>query len=228
MVTCKEAKQLRSGINVQGRIAQKDEIRNANTKFGETKVCDAILSDDSGSIRLTLWGEDTEKVKVGDKVSIENAYTTTFRNEVQLNVPRKKGKLKILDKSVPPLDESPPSDKPPKKGYDEEAKADVKSLIASIRDLKSQLGKGKVREGELEKSIFDLWNPSHSPNKNAKRLTDKKSVENAKSDLRERDLRGMDLTNAKLSDAKLSGADLSYADLTNVDLRHVDLTKTKM
>ena len=96
MVTCKEAKQLRSGINVQGRIMKKEEIRNVNTKYGETKVCDAYLVDDSGLIQLTLWGEDTEKVKVGDKVSIENAYTTTFRNEVQLNVPKKNGKLEVV------------------------------------------------------------------------------------------------------------------------------------
>ena len=95
MVTCKEAKQLRSGINVQGRIAQKDEIRNVNTKFGETKVCDAYLADESGSIKLTLWADDTEKVKDGDTVSIEGGYTTTFRNEIQLNKGRKDGKLEV-------------------------------------------------------------------------------------------------------------------------------------
>ena len=65
MVTCEEAKQLKSGINVQGKIVKKDEIRNVNTKFGETKVCDAYLEDDSGRIQLTLWDKDTEKVNNG-------------------------------------------------------------------------------------------------------------------------------------------------------------------
>ena len=212
MVTCEEAKQLRGGINVQGTITKKDEIRNTNTKFGETKVCDAILSDDSGSIRLTLWGEDTEKVKDGDKISIENAYTTTFRDKVQLNVPREKGKLEIiLDKPVLPLDESPPPDKPPSIGNDETYKPteDVECLKARIR--------------ELEKAVFDLWSPSRSPNKNAEHLPDKKAVENAKDDLRGRDLCGRDLSDTKLSDAKLASADLRHADLRGADLRGADL-----
>ena len=96
MTTCEEAKQMRSGINVQGKIERKGEIRTVTTKFGETKVCDAYLADDSGSIKLTLWAEDTEKVKDGDMVSIEGGYTTTFRNEVQLNKGRKDGKLEVI------------------------------------------------------------------------------------------------------------------------------------
>ena len=95
MTTCEEAKQMRSGINVQGKIERKGEIRTVTTKFGETKVCDAYLADDSGSIKLTLWADDTEKVKDGDMVSIEGGYTTTFRNEIQLNKGRKDGKLEV-------------------------------------------------------------------------------------------------------------------------------------
>ena len=96
MTTCEEAKQMRSGINVQGKIERKGEIRTVTTKFGETKVCDAYLADDSGTIKLTLWADDTEKVKDGDMVSIEGGYTTTFRNEIQLNKGRKDGKLEVI------------------------------------------------------------------------------------------------------------------------------------
>jgi len=95
MTTCEEAKNMKSGINVQGKIERKSEVRTVNTKFGETKVCDAYLTDDSGSIKLTLWADDTEKEKNGDMVSLEGGYTTTFRNEVQLNKGRKDGKLEV-------------------------------------------------------------------------------------------------------------------------------------
>ena len=95
MTTCEEAKQMRSGINVQGKIVDKGEVRTVTTKFGETKVCDAYLVDDSGEIKLTLWADDTEKVKDGDTVSLEGGYTTTFRNEIQLNKGRKDGKLEV-------------------------------------------------------------------------------------------------------------------------------------
>ena len=96
MTTCEEAKQMRSGINIQAKIVDKGEVRTVNTKFGETKVCDAYLEDESGRIKLTLWADDTEKVKNGDEVSLEGGYTTTFRNEVQLNKGRKDGKLEVL------------------------------------------------------------------------------------------------------------------------------------
>jgi replication factor A1 len=96
MTTCEEAKQMRSGINVQGKIVDKGEVRTVNTKFGETKVCDSYLKDDTGRIKLTLWGESIEKVKNGDTVSIQGAYTTIFRNEVQLNEKKKNGKLEVI------------------------------------------------------------------------------------------------------------------------------------
>jgi hypothetical protein len=203
---------------------KKEEIRNANTKYGETKVCDAYLVDDSGLIQLTLWGEDTEKVKVGDKVSIENGYTTTFRNEVQLNVPKKKGKLEILDKPILPLDESPSSDKPPSKGNDEASKPkeDVESPFASNFPNATKMEKGNYQDLFKDK-MHVIMAIDKTYNKNAKILPDKKAVENAKSDLRGMDLRGMDLTNAKLSDAKLAGADLRRADLRRADLRRADL-----
>ena len=96
MTTIAEAKDMKSGINVQGKIRDKGEVRTVNTKFGETKVCDAFLEDGTGSIKLTLWAEDTEKVKNGDEVKLEGGYTTTFREVVQLNRGRKDGKLEVL------------------------------------------------------------------------------------------------------------------------------------
>ena len=96
MTTVAEAKDMKSGINVQGKIRDKGEIREVKTKFGDTKVCDAWLEDESGSIKLTLWAEDTEKVKNGDEVKLEGGYTTTFREVVQLNKGRKDGKLEVL------------------------------------------------------------------------------------------------------------------------------------
>ena len=96
MTTVKEAKDMKSGINVQGKIRDKGEVRTVNTKFGETKVCDAYLEDESGRIKLTLWADDTEKVKNGDEVKLEGGYTTTFREVIQLNKGRKDGKLEVL------------------------------------------------------------------------------------------------------------------------------------
>ncbi|GIS96408.1 MAG: hypothetical protein CM1200mP23_2140 [Nitrososphaerota archaeon] len=61
-MTIEDAKNQRSDINVQGTIEEKGEARTVNTKYGETQVCDSYLVDESGRIKLTLWGEDIEKV----------------------------------------------------------------------------------------------------------------------------------------------------------------------
>jgi len=95
-MTIEDAKNQRSDITLQGTIEEKGEPRTVNTKYGETQDCDSYLKDETGRIKLTLWGEDIEKVKNGDTVSIQGAYTTTFRNEVQLNVPKKNGKLEVV------------------------------------------------------------------------------------------------------------------------------------
>ena len=88
-----EAKNQTSDISLEGKIEEKGEAREVNTKYGPTQVCDSYIVDETGRIKLTLWGDDIKKVNNGDMVSIQGAYITTFRNEKQLNVPKKNGKL---------------------------------------------------------------------------------------------------------------------------------------
>ena len=98
MVDTEEAKQMQNGINIKGKIENKGEIRTVHRKKDgvEVKVCDAYLADKVGRIKLTLWAEDAEKVKNGDCVSVQGAYTTTFRSEVKLNVSKKNGRLEVI------------------------------------------------------------------------------------------------------------------------------------
>lgn len=96
MATIKEAKNQRSDINVEGTIQDMGDPRTVNTRYGEAQVCDAYLVDDSDKIKLSLWGDDIKKVKNGDRVSIQGGYTNTFRNEVQLNIPKKNGKIEVV------------------------------------------------------------------------------------------------------------------------------------
>ncbi len=97
MASIKEAKNQRNNIDVEGTIKDVSEPRTVTTRYGESQVCDAYLEDDSGDrIKLSLWGDDIKKVKNEDKVSIKGGYTNTFRNELQLNIPRKSGELKVI------------------------------------------------------------------------------------------------------------------------------------
>jgi replication factor A1 len=80
-------------VSVTGKVDSVGEPRTVNLKAGGTNdVADAIISDESGSIKLSLWGEDINKVRAGDRVSIENGYINTFKGENSINI-GKFGKL---------------------------------------------------------------------------------------------------------------------------------------
>jgi len=80
-------------VSVTGKIDSVGEPRTVNLKAGGTNnVADAIISDESGSIKLSLWGDDINKIQPGDKVSVENGYINTFKGENSLAV-GKFGKL---------------------------------------------------------------------------------------------------------------------------------------
>jgi replication factor A1 len=71
-------------VAVEGTITEVGESRTFS-KFGkEMTVANAILKDDSGTIKLSLWNEDASKYKEGDKIKIENGYVNEFQGEMQL------------------------------------------------------------------------------------------------------------------------------------------------
>ena len=65
-------------------------------KFGKPgKVANAVAKDETGDIKLTLWNEDIDKVKAGDKVHLMNGYVNEWQGEMQLTTGRM-GKLEIV------------------------------------------------------------------------------------------------------------------------------------
>jgi replication factor A1 len=83
-------------VSVSGKIDSVGESRTVNLRAGGTNtVADAVISDETGSIKLSLWGDDINKVQPGDRVSIENGYINTFKGENSLNVGRFGKMIKI-------------------------------------------------------------------------------------------------------------------------------------
>ncbi len=81
---------------VEGEIVDLGETREVMNKYGvRMKVASATLKDDSGEVKLTLWNEDTERFKVGDKVKVSNGWVSEFRGELQLSSGRK-GKIEKI------------------------------------------------------------------------------------------------------------------------------------
>lgn len=82
---------------VEGTIDSIGEPRTVNLKAGgQAQVADAVLKDETGQIKLTLWDAQIKMIKAGSKVSIENGYINSFKGENSLNV-GKYGKLNVIE-----------------------------------------------------------------------------------------------------------------------------------
>ncbi|MEK6873090.1 MAG: SOSS complex subunit B family protein [Nanoarchaeota archaeon] len=86
-----------SNVDVDGVITEMGEIRTFDRFGRELKVANAVLKDDSGSIKLTLWNDDTN-LKEGDKVKVVNGYINEFQGEKQLTA-GKFGKIEVVGTS---------------------------------------------------------------------------------------------------------------------------------
>ncbi len=84
-------------VEVEADVVDKGSTRQVQSRMsGETfNVADAVVQDETGNVKLTLWNEQIDQVNVGDRIKIENGYVTSFKSEIQLNV-GKYGKLTIL------------------------------------------------------------------------------------------------------------------------------------
>ena len=91
--------ELKAGVgnaSIEGEVVKKEEPREVLTKFGKkTRVANATVKDESGEITLSLWGDDIEKVQVGNKISIENGWVSEFKGNVQISA-GKYGKINVV------------------------------------------------------------------------------------------------------------------------------------
>ncbi|MDP7323832.1 MAG: SOSS complex subunit B family protein [Candidatus Woesearchaeota archaeon] len=79
-------------------VVEKGDIREFE-KFGKPgRVCNAVAKDGSGQVKISLWNEQIDEVKVGDKVKISNGYVNEWQGELQLTT-GKFGKFEIVGKA---------------------------------------------------------------------------------------------------------------------------------
>ena len=91
-----ELKPDQGNVSLTAEVVSMEEPREVNTKFGTTVELNiAIIKDDSGEIKLTLWGEQAKGIEVGKKIEISGAFVKDFRGEKQLSLTRQ-GKIEIV------------------------------------------------------------------------------------------------------------------------------------
>lgn len=84
-------------VDLQVEVIEKEEPREFE-KFGKKgRVCNAIIKDETGTMKLTLWNEDVDRIHIGDKLNIKNGYVNEWQGEKQLST----GKFGIIEKIEP-------------------------------------------------------------------------------------------------------------------------------
>jgi len=83
---------LRTGmthVNLKARVLQIPRPKLVVTRFGNcASVTNALIGDETGTIKLCLWNAQITSISNGDTIQIENARTCTFRGEKQLSIGR--------------------------------------------------------------------------------------------------------------------------------------------
>ena len=83
-------------VNLKAKIIELKEPREVMTKFGTaTTLTEATLEDETGTIKLTLWGKQADELEEGSEVEITGGFTKEFRDELQLGL-GKKGSIKAI------------------------------------------------------------------------------------------------------------------------------------
>jgi replication factor A1 len=94
-------------VHVTVRVLESGETKVIRTRVGERTISEAIVGDESGRVKLTLWGKAAGTLNVGDVVDLQGCWTSAFRGNVQLNVGGR-GKIEVVeDDKVPPADQIP-------------------------------------------------------------------------------------------------------------------------
>jgi replication factor A1 len=84
---------LRTGmkkVSVKARVLEIARPILVFTRFGNyATVANALIADETGTIKLCLWNEQINSVSEGDTIQVENVNVSTFRGEKQLRIGKK-------------------------------------------------------------------------------------------------------------------------------------------
>jgi replication factor A1 len=84
-------------VSLKAKVVEIAKPQHVFTRFGNyASVANALLADETGTIKLCLWNEQIGSISLGDTVQIDNVNVSMFRGERQLRI-GKKGTLSITE-----------------------------------------------------------------------------------------------------------------------------------
>ena len=92
-----ELKPQMGNVEIEVEVKEVGEPREFE-KYGKAgKVATAIVKDDTGELPMSLWNEQVDEIKVGDKLKITNGYVSEWQSKPQLTA-GKFGTMTVIKK----------------------------------------------------------------------------------------------------------------------------------
>ena len=105
-----------NNLDVVVRVIESEEPKVINTRSGQRTISEAMVGDETGRVKLTLWGKAAGVVKEGQVVEIKGAWTTAYRGNVQLNIGGK-GNIGESSEELPEAEKIPEDSPTAPEGY---------------------------------------------------------------------------------------------------------------
>jgi replication factor A1 len=87
--------------DVTVKVLNLSERKTIDSKFGGSRdLVEATVGDETGTVILTLWGEQIDAASQDDVLEINNGYVSLVRGHMRLNV-GKYGSFKKVDEEIP-------------------------------------------------------------------------------------------------------------------------------
>jgi replication factor A1 len=77
-------------LNLTVKVVSKNPIREVVSRRDGSNhnVTEVLVGDETGSVLLTLWDDDIERVNEDDVLDVTNGYVSLFRGSMRLNIGR--------------------------------------------------------------------------------------------------------------------------------------------
>jgi replication factor A1 len=106
----KDLQPKQGNVDIEVEVVEVEEPREFQ-KFGNAgKVATAVVKDDSGTCKMSLWNEQVDQVKAGDKLKITNGYVNEYQGDMQLTTGRF-GQMEVVGKSDSAPEAAPAEEK---------------------------------------------------------------------------------------------------------------------
>jgi replication factor A1 len=91
-------------VSLRAKVLEIPKPKIVYTRYGDyASVANALIADETGTIRLCLWNEQIGSISTGDTIQLKNARTSMFRGQRQLCI-GKNGSLSSIEEPISPIE----------------------------------------------------------------------------------------------------------------------------